>query len=258
MAAPIERNSSAVSFTSEQMDIVSNGTLEAIMANPVELDVDLTDDDLIMVQDFEQSWKQFILDNSNLMPLGKRRESVTKLQRDILATLENKSAVEAELKRQLDFFQKSREALEQHYGQQAAGASTYQSQIHDHLQIQLGNVSQAKSLSQKTVPWNHFLNCIDKAIPELYTTTASSMKEKAFKPSARAMALVDPTGDEEDVCLRAYRLDHALLTAQVKMLEKELDKEEKMTSTLEVVGTLLSEHNIWGLLTKQQQEQAAK
>jgi hypothetical protein len=257
MADPLQTNNDAASFTCEQMDVMFSGTLEAMMANPDDFDLDLTEDDLIMLQDFEESWRQFILENGNFMPMGKRHESLTKMQRDIVATLEHKDAVETELKRQLNFFQHSREALEQHYGQQADAANTYQSQMHDHMQIQLDHVSQAKSLSQKIVPWNHFLNCIDKAIPELNKTTTSTMKEKTFKPSARAMALVDPSGDAEDVCLRAYRLDHALLTAQVKMLKQELDKEEKMTSTLEIVGTLLSEHNIWGLLTKQQ-EQAAK
>ena len=250
--SPIDKTYSTGSVT-----VASTGTLDVAMTTPDELDMDLSEGDIIMVQAFEASWKEFMAENPSLIPLGKKRDSVLKLQRDILSTLQSKQAVETELVRQLEFFQQSRDNLEQHYGEQATKANIYQSKMHDTLQEQLDKVYKAKSLAQQTISWNHFLNCLDKATPE-QLKGSPSRKEKSFKPSARAMALVDPTGDEADVQLRAYRLDHAILTAQVKMLDKELEKQEMTTITLEAVGKLLSEHNIWGLLTKQQQDQGPK
>jgi hypothetical protein len=78
---------------------------------------------------------------------------------------------------------------------------------------------------------------------------ASSNGKRTVKPSARAMALVDPSGNPGDMQLRAYRVDHALLTAQVKMLHKEIECCEKKTGH-EIVGKFLTENNIWTLLSK--------
>ena len=244
-------------YSTGSVTVASTGTLDVVMTTPDELDMELSQDDVIMVQAFEGSWKAFMAENPKLVPLGKKRDSVLKLKRDILLTHQSQQAVEAELVRQLEFFQQSRDDLEQHYGEQATKANSYQSQMHDNLQEQLDKVYKAKALAHETTSWNHFLNCLDKATTE-QPKDSTTKKEKSFKPSARAMALVDPSGDEADVQLRAYRLDHAMLTAQVKMLEKELEKQEMATTTLEVVGKLLSEHNIWSLLTKQQQEQGPK
>jgi len=226
---------------------------------PEELDMELTEPDVRMVHEFEDSWKDFIAENPNFIPMGKKRNLLNQLQRDIMTTQLSKQAVEAELQRQLEFFQESRDSLEQHYGERAILANSYQSQMHDHLQDQLDKVSLAKSHAQQTIVWNHFLHCVDKATPvppvQVKESSRDDKKEKTFKPSPRAMALVDPGGDDDDVSLRAYRLDHALLSVQVKMLGMELERYELTTASLDTVGKFMSELNIWGLLTKQQQEE---
>jgi hypothetical protein len=53
---------------------------------------------------------------------------------------------------------------------------------------------------------------------------------------------------DPDVQLRAYRIDHALLSAQVKTLQAELDQFEKNRESMEVIGKILTEHNVWSLI----------
>jgi hypothetical protein len=70
------------------------------------------------------------------------------------------------------------------------------------------------------------------------------------------MVLVDQEGADDngvhskDVTLRAYRIDHALLNAQVKLLQREAERYDKTTESIEFLGRFLTEQNIWGLLTK--------
>jgi hypothetical protein len=79
----------------------------------------------------------------------------------------------------------------------------------------------------------------------------------SFKPSARSMALVDPRGSADDLRLRSYRLDHALLTCQAAMLELHVQVLEKSAETLNPVGRFLIEQNVIALLNQQQQEQGS-
>jgi hypothetical protein len=103
-----------------------------------------------------------------------------------------------------------------------------------------------------TVPWEHFLDTLDQAVVHNDTKSLADGK-KSMKPSARAMFLVNARNEDErsrDFMLRAYRIDHALLSAQVKMSQREVESYEKTTESLEVLGKFLTEHNIWGLFTK--------
>jgi hypothetical protein len=79
---------------------------------------------------------------------------------------------------------------------------------------------------------------------------------KSMKPSARAMALVNQEGADDNavnskhVTMQAYRIDSALLNAQVKVLQREMERYDKTTESIEFLGKFLTEQNIWGLLTK--------
>jgi len=75
-----------------------------------------------------------------------------------------------------------------------------------------------------------------------------------MKPSAKAMFLnnvlleSDAMIKSRDFLLLAYRIDNALLHAQVKVLQRDVERMEQLTDTTEMVGKFLTEQNIWGLL----------
>ncbi|MFN7263253.1 MAG: hypothetical protein ACK5TW_00075 [Cyanobacteriota bacterium] len=79
-------------------------------------------------------------------------------------------------------------------------------------------------------------------------------KSNVMKPSAKAMFLnnvlleSDAMIKSRDFLLRAYRIDNALLHAQVKVLQRDVERMEQLTDTTEMVGKFLTEQNIWGLL----------
>ena len=62
--------------------------------------------------------------------------------------------------------------------------------------------------------------------------------------------------NDPDVQLRAYRIDHTLLTTQIKMLKAELDMYDKHMESMDIIGKFLTEHNIWSLLNNNQKGQA--
>lgn len=170
-----------------------------------------------------------------------------------------------ELARQLEFFEESREALEETYASEVEYANKLQRVIHDRLEKNLDDVAMSEHLMKQVLPWEFFLDAADmKAIPYVGSRNIGGGGQNnnedggGVRPSARALALIAPDGDDEDVRLRAMRMDHALLTTQIALLEKESKRIELTNSSLEFVGKFLTEHNIWGILTRQEQQKQAK
>jgi hypothetical protein len=219
--------------------------ISSMLSSAYDLDVPLTEDDIDLVEEFEARWRVFMHDKPELMVVGGRGKRVVALKSKIMEAKMNKTAVERELKEQLKVFQKSRDAQQQHHQICMQEAVATQKSIKDTLERELDNAAIADHLESQLVPWEHFLDCVDKAA----SPKASSNGKRTIRPSARAMALVDPAGNPSDVQLRAYRIDHALLTAQVKMLHKEIECCEKKTGH-EIIGKFLTENNIWTLLSK--------
>lgn len=219
--------------------------ISSMLSSVHDLDVPLTADGIDLVEEFEARWRVFMQDNPALMAAGERGKRVAELKNKIMEAKMNKVAVERELKEQLKLFNASRDAQHQHYQKCMQEATETQKSIRDTLEKELDNVVIADHLESQLVPWEHFLDCLDNAT----SPKASSTGRRTIRPSARAMALVDPSGNPDDVQLRAYRIDHALLTAQVKMLRKEIECYEKKTGH-EIIGKFLTENNIWTLLRK--------
>jgi hypothetical protein len=217
-----------------------------MLSSAHDLDVPLSENDLILVEDFEAKWSVYMQEHPELMPSGGRSKRVTELRGEVLKARMSQKEVEKELEEQLKLFGRSRDLLEFNYRKAMQEANEKQTKVHSVLQKELDNVVKADSLESQLVLWEHFINSVDKAalVPSM------AIRDKTVKPSARAMALVDQSGDPSDVQLRAYRIDHALLTAQVEMLQKEIEKTEKTTNGLELVGKFLTENNIWALLSK--------
>ena len=233
--------------------------------SPDDLDGDLNPGDVEIIEDFENAWHAFLINNAGVLPRGKRGVRSEEIQRQIDELTRNKNNVESELKRQLDFFGSSKERLETSYKQAMTNAATAQKKIHADLKILLDNVAIADSNLNKCIPWGNFFEALEAAIgqsEDRYSAAENTHPSdrsmppvtpngsKTIRPSDRAMFFVDDSvGDEKDIQLRAYRVDHALLSAQIKSLQKEVECYEKTTDSLEAIGKFLTEHNIWSILS---------
>eukprot|EP00545_Synedropsis_sp_CCMP1620_P005875 CAMPEP_0119017552 /NCGR_PEP_ID=MMETSP1176-20130426/16943_1 /TAXON_ID=265551 /ORGANISM="Synedropsis recta cf, Strain CCMP1620" /LENGTH=242 /DNA_ID=CAMNT_0006971297 /DNA_START=37 /DNA_END=765 /DNA_ORIENTATION=+ len=224
--------------------------LEQYEVRHKDLDRETSTEDIIFMRKFESAWRKFLSANPHLRPRGKKAARMTVLESQLTQITTSKHLAGAELRKQLDFFLESREALEETYANEVEYANNLQKVIHDRLEKQLDGVAMSDHLMQQTVPWEHFLDTVDvKATPQY---EAASPDHQGLKPSARAMALIDPEGDAEDVRLRALRMDHALLSTEIQMLQKESERIDLTSDSLEFVGKFFTENNIWGILKKQQ------
>jgi|Transcript_11338 hypothetical protein len=220
--------------------------ISAMLSSAHDLDVPLNRDDLDMVENFEACWSVYMQEHPELMPAGGRSKKLIELKSQVMESKLSLKKLEHEYENQLKVFGKSRDLLEINYQKGMQEALKRQKTIHALLQRELDRVLEADELESQIVPWEHFLASVDKAalVPLL------EPKDRSVKPSSRAMALVENVGDPSDVQLRAFRIDHALLTAQVEMLQREIEKVEKTTKALDLTGEFLTENNIWALLSK--------
>jgi hypothetical protein len=233
-----------------------NPLLQVPRMSPDELDIALTQEDLESIDDFENAWQAFLINDPGILPQGKAGIRADAIQRQIENVNKTKDNMQNELEKHLEFFSNKRENLETNYKAAMTHSATVQQKIHGALKKQLDNVATADALLSQAVPWEHFLDGLDAVVARSEPGTYDGLSvvtpggSKASRPSERAMLLVDESvGDMKDIQLRACRIDHALLSAQTKMLQKEVDRYERTTESLEMTGRFLTEHNIWGLLT---------
>lgn len=230
---------------------------ELYEVHPKDLDGVVPTADIILMKKFESAWNKFLQENPHLRARGETVARMAVLQKTLQDTVASQEKAGSELQRQLDFFLESREALEETYASEVQYADSLQQVIRDRLETQLDRVAMSDYLMNQTVPWEFFLDTVDmKAIP--YICPSPKGETQGVKPSARAMALIDPDGDAEDVRLRALRMDHALYSTELKMLEKESELIDLTNESHEFVGKFLTENNIWGILNKQQGSQGAQ
>jgi hypothetical protein len=228
-----------------------------LMAAPIapeDLDFDLDPDCASIMKEFEVAWKKFMKDHPELVPEGHREKNIKHLQK--LARDLRKTQTEAteELQKQLDFFEKSKEEMELCFEDELGMAREKQRAVHDALQSQRDSISVSEHLLSQAIPCEHFLASLDQAADnakhelDRYSLERSgSDHDKKIKPSARGLFLVDKTkGDIRDIELRAYRIDHALLNTQVKMLQKEVEGYEKLLESRAIIGKFLIEYSIRG------------
>lgn len=220
--------------------------ISSMLSSAHDLDVPLTRKDLGLVEEFEAKWSVYMKKHPELMPGGGSSKKVDELRAKVLQEKVAEKAVEVELQEQLKLFGKTRDMLEHNYNKAMQESVVRQRKVEKILASEITKVKEADAIETTLVDWQHFLNTVDKSLPP----TTTELKNRTVKPSRRAMALVDHDGDEGDVQLRAYRIDHALLSVQVEMLEKEINRVEKITEGLDLTGEFLTENNIWSLLSK--------
>jgi hypothetical protein len=224
--------------------------------SPEEVDLNLTPEDVESIEDFENAWQAFLINDPGILPQGKVALRADDIKRQIEQVNKSKDNMQNELEKHLEFFCTKRENLETNYKVAMTHSATVQQKIHVALKKQLDNVAAADVQFSKVAPWEHFLDGLDAVIARAEPGTYDGLSvvtpggSKTIKPSERALLLVDDSvGDVKDIQLRAYRIDHALLSAQTKRLQIEVDRCERTTESLEMTGKFLTEQNIWGILT---------
>eukprot|EP00547_Thalassionema_nitzschioides_P005190 CAMPEP_0194218166 /NCGR_PEP_ID=MMETSP0156-20130528/23147_1 /TAXON_ID=33649 /ORGANISM="Thalassionema nitzschioides, Strain L26-B" /LENGTH=328 /DNA_ID=CAMNT_0038947423 /DNA_START=10 /DNA_END=996 /DNA_ORIENTATION=- len=229
---------------------------EDIVINPSEVGRELSEDDTIYLRKFQFAWQEFLRQNPALVPRGKKAARINTLKNKLKAKANSKREAENELRRQHDFFMDSREALEETYATEIVFAKNLQNVIYERLQRQHAEVELSKQITNRLNTWDHFIEKLDVSSTQF---SFPKSEENLIKPTARALALVDPGGDEEDTMLRGLRMDHALMKTETKLLYQELESIELSNLNLEFIGKFLTEFNIWGVLMKQHTtEQSAK
>lgn len=236
-------------------------------------DIKLNRDQVETIEEFEVLWTEFLEDHPNILPAGKKGDRIESLERKILALQTSKQNVAAELQRQLDFFENSKEQLELNFERLKAQAQKEQEQVLEEMASRLDAVGTAARNLQANGDWELFFEALDDAVEQsdvktlpgdglatlLGISAPSSPRSKAsssaIKPSARAMFLNNSNAESDihlrsrDFLLRAFRIDNGLLHAQVKMLQRDVERVQQGTKTVDMVGKFLTEHNIWGLLS---------
>ena len=228
--------------------------------------------DVQMIEEFETLWQNFLETNPNLLPLGKKGKRLASIEDKVQSMKNAKQIVEAELQKQLDFFDQSQKEVKANYKREKVQLENQLDQAIDELQPKLDGIGIASKNLESNGEWELFLNALHNAVEQSDVKTlpgdglatvlgASSQmassrtsKSKVMKPSPKAMflnnALVesDALVNSKEFLSRAYAIDNALLNAQVKVLQRDLERMERLTETTELVGKFLTEQNIWGLL----------
>eukprot|EP00339_Tiarina_fusa_P002916 CAMPEP_0117018320 /NCGR_PEP_ID=MMETSP0472-20121206/14186_1 /TAXON_ID=693140 ORGANISM="Tiarina fusus, Strain LIS" /NCGR_SAMPLE_ID=MMETSP0472 /ASSEMBLY_ACC=CAM_ASM_000603 /LENGTH=285 /DNA_ID=CAMNT_0004722943 /DNA_START=227 /DNA_END=1080 /DNA_ORIENTATION=+ len=244
-----------------------NFLVDAPRITPLEVDMALDDADELVLRDFEDAWHDFLESNPSALTGGDKFAHVDSLEAQLEELHLAKENVASELNRQLDFFSQSKSQLESNFKKAMANEAANQQQAFRTWNQRAETVEVANQIFNRTLPWKNFFENLEQAA-EANTEPISFPSENsrasnqtqgpgggAMKPSAKASLLVNRSTQDKlfpsnDLALRAYRIDNALLTSQVKLLQNEIKRQEKTTESLEVAGKFLLEHGIWGLMPK--------
>lgn len=246
---PVSVDTSEISRVGSSEPIIS---IDSLLTSPSEIDYPLEEHDLKLVAEFDKKWCDFLKRNPSMIPRGQKMQRVKQMQQEVRESLQHQKAVESELQGQLEFFQNAFEKLEATSQKEMNASKEHQTLLRDFFQKHLDNVAVSAQVMNGTISWVKFLESLDEPVAE-ESSSSSASSAKSVKPSSRAMKLIEPSGDADDDDFRAYQMDNALLKTQIKVLEKELERYEKMEDTMKVVGSFLTEHNVWGLLTNNSQ-----
>lgn len=229
----------------------------------------LNENDIQMINEFEALWKDYLQANPNILHAGKKGMRIETLENRVIAMQTAKRNVHAELQRQLDFFDHSKEQLETNFLQEKERSEKQLEKMLAEMEPKLDAIGTSMRHLEANGEWELFMQVLNEAVEQsevqplpgdglstvfgIPSHVSSRAKSNVMKPSAKAMFLNNVTGSDvhmhsRDFLLRAYRIDHELLQAQVRVLQRDVERMERNAETMELVGNFLTEHNIWGLL----------
>jgi hypothetical protein len=245
---------------------VTEMLLEAPRLHANIIDQALSDDDILAIEAFEDKWRSFLYSNPGVLPPGKKLKSCLEIQTQLEEIEISKQMVQMELQRQLDFFAKSKDQLEANFTKAMEEAALIQQEVSRNMNKEIDDIAVADQLFTKTQPWEHFLDNLDFATDEHNVSDgyssdshSSGTISRGLKPSRQAMFLAGNI-DQGQVAeaamqekssallLQTFKIDNALLKAETKMMQQEVDRLERTIKSQKFLGKFLTEHNIWALL----------
>jgi hypothetical protein len=215
---------------------------------------DLTPEEKDMLLEFEQSWKYFTMSKKGNLPMGKEEDLFLELRKKQAEEEEAKrtttvpDTVQTELDNQIRIFQEGLAQMEAEYKKMITNEQKETEMNQKKLESALQAIIDADKLQTETLPWAFFVSCVDaEAMKQHYEVS----KTRAMKPSTRALYLVSTTSEgtnKNDQLIDALQMDHALLKAQLRMLNKEIQRYEKTGATQELLAKFMVANNIWNIL----------
>jgi hypothetical protein len=235
--------------------------LEAPRIHQNDIEAALTEHEILAIDEFEDSWGEFIASRPAVLPPGEKLRSCLAIDYQIEEVEVSKQNVQMEMQRQLDFFTSSKNQLDSNFTKAMEEAALMQQDVNKRLNKEIADIADADETLSATLPWEHFLDNLDSLVEMTNLAGDTGSTSLALKPSNRAlylannmdhaeMAVAALEGKSSALLLRSFSIDNALLNAEVRLLLREVDRLEKTTKSQKVLAKFFTEHNIWGLLTK--------
>lgn len=243
-------------------------------------EIELHSEQINLIDELEKLWTEFLQADPDVLPGGKKGARIESLEGKLLALQNSKHNVEAELQRQLDFFEKSKEQLEANFERLKMKEEKEQENMMNEMEGRLDAVGTSSRNLEANGGWELFFEALEDAVEQsdvqqlpgnglstiLGMSTAHSPRgggggsttkkpSCAIKPTAKAMFLNNAATESDlhlrsrDFLLRAFRIDNALLEAEIKTLQRDVERLEQGTKSVDFVGKFLTEQNIWGILS---------
>jgi hypothetical protein len=207
---------------------------------------------------FEEAWKKFVFKQLiESLPKGKRECRIENLQAEAKDIVAYKDNLEGELKEQREFIRSSLVKSEESFQRTVRAEKRAQRATHVELSQQIEYADKVHTLQKETLPWFHFLEQLNDAVDQYEDLPSHEDVDNAIRPSKRGFLLSsskendDSTPFEE---LRAYRMDHAIMTAHVQMLTNEIERCEKLASLREYASAFLNDQDVCTILEEYEQD----
>ena len=218
---------------------VSAADMQTVLGRP------LSQDETRQLADFEKSWKYFVSSKRGTLPVGKQGTALSILQEKLDHAQATHDNVQAELEKQISFFKENLVTMESEYREKMEYEKKHYETTEKKLLTLLRGVQEADKIQVETLTWFFFLSCVEAEAAKKFR--GHMPKTRALKPSSRAKYLLSRLEREADD-REALEMDHALLKAHLRMLNKEIQRYEKTLAAQEHAANVLTENDIWSVL----------
>lgn len=227
----------------------------------------LSESDVDLIDDFEDAWKKFLSSRPGTLPPGSKIKNFRNMQTRLNEIEGKKQNVVLEVQRQLDFFDSSREKLEEKYSKEKEEASLQQESVVKALEKEIDNIAVADKILSEVLPWEHYFDNLESNASEAHRISGGAShktgESQVIRPSDEALYLanIEPNdvveaakhGESEAHLIHAYRIDNALLKAKSVMLKREADRLEKNMLADRMLAKLLMDNDVWAAMASSQQ-----
>lgn len=234
--------------------------LRAPRLNKDDIGESLSGDDIDLLEEFEDAWKEFLSARPGTLPPGQKIKNFRNIQTRMNEVQAKKENVCLELRRQLDFFASSRGRLEEKYSRQKEEATLQQKGMVEELEQEIDRIAIADKLLSEVLPWEHYFHNLESNTSALdnggvANMSAATGRSQPIRPSAEALYLANIKPNEitdapgrEAHLHQAYRIDNAILKAKSAMLKREADRLEKNILSDRVLSKFLMDNDVWGAI----------